>query len=568
MHDLLITGAKIADGMGAPLRRADVAVDGDIVVAIGNLKGEAAAEIVDADGLVLAPGFVDIHTHYDAQITWDPLATPSTSLGVTTVVSGNCGFGIAPCKPEYRDLLARNLSVVEGMPIEALQAGIRWEFETFPEYLDMLERQGIVPNMAVFAGHSVTRTYVMGEEASLREAREDEIETMRGMVADALKAGAVGFASSYSHNHFGDDGLPMPSRVASRGETDALIGALAEADHGVFQIANGPDIGVEDMENWADMIKRPTFFSALLHVPAFPDRAETMLRQAAEAQQRGHQVYAQVTSQPISMEFTLENAYPLSSLEVWEPLLGADREQIASAVGDKSFRDAFRAQLSAPKKGKIFYGDWSRVEIAEVMSPDHGGVEGETIGSAAQQNGADPTDFFFDLCLAEDLKTVFVAHMQNIDEDAVGEMIKHPASVLALSDAGAHMSFLCDAGYALYLLSRWVREKQSLTLEEAIRQLTSVQADLYDIAGRGRVREGDFADLVLFDPAAVGITRARRAFDLPSGASRLVRDPIGVHGVWINGVRVRNETEYCVDDARPGRVLREFSAAPAQSKFH
>jgi len=562
MHDLLITGAEIADGTGAPLKRADVAIKDQRIVAVGDLKGEAAAETVDADGLVLAPGFIDIHTHYDAQITWDPIATPSTSLGVTTVVAGNCGFGIAPCKPEYRDLLARNLSIVEGMSIDALRAGIRWDYETFPEYLDMLEGQGIVPNMAIFAGHSVTRTYVMGEEASLRAAREDEIETMRGLVKQALKAGAVGFATSYSHNHFGDDGLPMPSRVAKREETDALIGALAESDHGVFQIANGPDVGVADMEAWANMIKRPAFFSALLHTSAFPDRPRTMLQQAAEARQRGNQVYAQVTSQPFSMEFTLENAYPLGSLDVWEPLLGADLKQIAATVGETSFRDEFRAQLSAPRGGKIFYGDWSRVEIAEVMSDKHRGIEGDTIGAAAEKAGADPADFFFDLAINEDLKTVFVAQMQNIDEDAVDEMIKHPASVLAISDAGAHLSFLCDAGYALYLLSRWVREKQSMPMEEAIRQLTSVQADLYGILGRGRIQTGNFADLVMFDPATVGITKARRAFDLPGGASRLVRDPLGVHGVWINGTRIWDETEYCVNGTRPGHVLREFSPTP------
>ena len=562
MHDLLITGAEVADGTGAPLKRADVAIKDERIVAVGDLKGEAAADTVEADGLVLAPGFIDIHTHYDAQITWDPIATPSTSLGVTTVVSGNCGFGIAPCKPEYRDLLARNLSIVEGMSIDALRAGVRWDYETFPEYLDMLESGGIVPNMAIFAGHSVTRTYVMGEEASLRAAREDEIESMCGLVKEALKAGAVGFATSYSHNHFGDDGLPMPSRVAKRAETDALIGALAESDHGVFQIANGPDIGVEDMEAWANMIKRPAFFSALLHTAAFPDRPRTMLNQSAEAQQRGHQVYAQITSQPFSMEFTLENAYPLGSLDAWEPLLSADLKQIASTVGETAFRDEFRAQLAAPKGGKIFYGDWSRVEIAEVMSEKHRGLEGDTIGVAAEKAGADPADFFFDLAIDEDLKTVFVAQMQNIDETAVEEMIKHPASVLATSDAGAHLSFLCDAGYALYLLSRWVREKKSLPLAEAIHQLTSVQADLYGIIDRGRIRAGNFADLVMFDPATVGITKARRAFDLPGGASRLVRDPVGVHGVWINGTRIWNQTGYCVNGTRPGHVLREFSTTP------
>jgi len=561
MHDLLITGAQVADGTGAPLRHTDVAVADGRVVAMGDLKGGAAARTVDADGLVLAPGFVDIHTHYDAQITWDPIASPSTSLGVTTVVSGNCGFGIAPCRPEHRDLVARNLSQVEGMPIEALRAGIRWEYESFSEYLDMLERVGIVPNMAVFAGHSVTRTYVMGEEASLREARDDEIETMRSLVAEALDAGAIGFASSDSHNHFGDDGLPMPSRLAAREEWDILVGTLAEAGHGVFQIASGPDIQVPDMERWADMTKRPVFWSALLHVPAIPDRARNMLDQASEARERGRRVFAQVTGQPVSMEFTLENAYLMGSHDAWHPLVGADSEKIARAIADPSFREDFRAGLVAPKPQKIFYGDWSRVQVAEASSCSNRDLEGETIGSVAGRKGVDAVDFFFDLALEEGLKTVFVAQVQNFDEEAVEEMIKHPASVLALSDAGAHLSFLCDAGYGLYLLSRWVREKESMTLEDAIRQLTSDQADHYGIVGRGRVREGGFADLFLFDPATVGISKPRRAFDLPGGASRLVRDPIGVHGVWVNGTRVWDGTAYCVDGARPGHVLRKFAAA-------
>ena len=560
MHDLLIRDADVVDGTGAPRRRADVAVADGRIVAIGDLKGEAAKETVDAEGRVLAPGFIDIHTHYDAQITWDPTATPSTSLGVTTVVSGNCGFGIAPCRPEHRDLVARNLSQVEGMPIEALRNGIRWDYETFPEYLDMVEGIGIVPNFAVFAGHSVTRTYVMGEEASLRAARDDEIETMRGLVVDALKAGAIGFATSDSHNHFGDDGLPMPSRLATRAETDTLIGTLAEADHGIMQIASGPDIGVAEMETWADMIKRPVFWSALLHIPAIPERATTMLAQAAAAQQRGRQVFAQVTGNPISMEFTLENAYLMGSHDIWLPLVGASPETVAAAIQDPEFRQAFRAGLAAPKPQKIFYGDWSRVQVAQVMSEDHRELEGETIGSLAARTGEDPADFFFDLALAEDLKTVFVAQMQNFDEEAVEKMIKHPASVLALSDAGAHLSFMCDAGYALYLLSRWVREKQSLTLEEGIRQLTSDQADHYGIIGRGRVREGDFADLFMFDPATVGVSKPRRAFDLPGGASRLVRDPIGVDGVWVNGTLVWDETAYCDNGTRPGHVLREFAS--------
>jgi N-acyl-D-amino-acid deacylase len=560
MHDLVISGARVADGNGGSPYEVDVAVSGGRITAIGRLSGEARRETVDAGGLVLAPGFIDIHTHYDAQITWDALATPSTALGVTTVIAGNCGFGIAPCRPEYRDLLARNLAAVEGMPIDALRAGVRWDYETFPQYLDMLERNGVVPNIAVYAGHSVTRTYVMGEDASRRVATDDEIATMKNCVAEALDAGAIGFATSYSHNHFGDDGLPMPSRLAARSETDALVATLAAADHGVFQISNGPDVGVEDMEAWSRVVRRPVFFSALLHVPAFPDRARNMLDQASAAARRGHPIYAQVTSQPFGMEFTLGNAYPLGSLDVWAPLLGADRDRIAATLRDGTFRDAFRAQLATPKRGKIFYGDWTRVEIAETRDAVNRPLEGRSVGDAARARGADPVDLFFDLGLSENLETVFVAQMQNIDEDAVDAMVKHPASVLALSDAGAHVSFLCDAGYALYLLQRWVREKKALPLGEAIRALTSVPADLYGMADRGRIAVGNHADLVLFDPGTVGISRPRRVRDLPGDASRLIRDPVGVGGVWVNGTRIREADAYCVGDARPGRVLRRFAA--------
>ena len=384
---------------------------------------------------------------------------------------------------------------------------------------------------------------------------------MRGLVVDALKAGAVGFATSDSHNHFGDDGLPMPSRLATRAETDTLIGTLAEADHGIMQIASGPDIGVAEMEIWADMIKRPVFWSALLHIPAIPERATTMLAQAAAAQQRGRQVFAQVTGNPISMEFTLENAYLMGSHDVWLPLVGASPETVAAAIRDPEFRHAFRAGLAAPKPQKIFYGDWSRVQVAQVMSEDHREHEGETIGSLAARTGEDPADFFFDLALAEDLKTVFVAQMQNFDEEAVEKMIKHPASVLALSDAGAHLSFMCDAGYPLYLLSRWVREKQSLTLEEGIRQLTSDQADHYGIIGpRPPARRGFRRPLpVRFRhrrrlQAAARVRPARRcqaawcaipsastasATTAPARGRCCANSPVKAGFVWVKRCRVR-----------------------------
>jgi len=560
MFEHVFRGGEIADGVSGNLRRADVAVNGGRIVAVGDLGKAAAKNLHETDGLVLAPGFVDIHTHYDAQLTWEATATPSPSLGVTTVVIGNCGFGLAPCRPEHRGLLAKNLSVVEGMPLAALEAGVRWDFETFPEFLGMLRRRGVTPNVAVFAGHSTMRTHVMGEAASARAARDDEIEAMCRVLADSLKAGAIGFASSFSHNHFGHGGVPMPSRFAERKETDALVRTLAAAPQGAMQVASGPDVGVADLSTWARMTGRTVAWSALFQMDAFPNRATDMLAEARRAQAAGLKVYAQVTSQPLSMEFTLANAYPLGSLDVWEPLLAASPEEILRRLAEPAFRQAFRVQLAAPKKGKIFYGDWDRIEIAQVASATNRALEGQTVAGVAAARGADPVDLFFDLAVAENLATVYVAQLLNATEPAVEPLLKHEASVIALSDAGAHLSFLCDAGYGLHLLARWVREKQSLSLAEAVRQLTSVPADLYGIPDRGRITEGAMADLVLFDPATVGVSRPRRVFDLPGGASRLIRDPRGVAGVWVNGEQVWDGAAYCARRHPPGQVLTRFNA--------
>ena len=281
MHDLVIRGAMVADGVGNPLIRADVAVSGERIAEVGAVT-ESAKETVDADGLVLAPGIVDVHTHYDAQITWESQATPSPALGVTTVVMGNCGFSIAPCPPDRREQMARNLAEVEGMSIAALEAGIDWGFESFPEYLTQLRRKGCYPNAGVFVGHSAVRTTVLGAEASERAATEDEVATMRGIVHEAMEAGAIGFATSTSINHNGDGGVPMPSRLAEDDEMRALVGVLGEFGRGIFQLTVGPSMTVERLESMAAETGRPIFMTAALHNETFPDRAIGMLEGAAE----------------------------------------------------------------------------------------------------------------------------------------------------------------------------------------------------------------------------------------------------------------------------------------------
>ena len=556
MHDLVIRGAMMADGVGNPLIRADVAVKDEHIVEVGDVT-ESARETVDADGLVLAPGIVDVHTHYDAQLTWDSQATPSPSLGVTTVVMGNCGFSIAPCPPERREQMARNLAEVEGMPVAALEAGIDWGFESFPEYLELLRRKGCYPNAGVFVGHSAVRTTVLGAEASDRAASEDEIATMRGMVKEAVEAGAIGFATSTSINHYGDGGVPMPSRLADDDEMSALVGVLGELGRGIFQLTVGPGMTNERMEGLAAATGRPVFMTAALHNETFPERAIGMLEGAAAAQSRGNALWAQVSCQPLSMDFSMRTAFPLQSLDAWEPLHTASDEEFLAIIGSEDFRIRFRDELEKPQSGKIFYGDWRRVEVAMATTPAHRALEGETIETIAGREGRDPVDVMFDLAVDERLGTTFNAALLNADETAVEGLLRHDAGLISLSDAGAHLCYLCDAGYGLHLLGHWVRDKGVFGLEDGIRRVTSLPAQLYGIPDRGEIAPGKFADLLLFDPATVGRGAIRRVDDLPGGESRLVRDASGVHGVWVNGTAVFDGEGYR-DVPPPGHVLDEF----------
>ncbi len=558
MHDLVIRGAEVADGSGAPLRMADVAVSDGRITEVGRVGG-AAKQSVDGSGLVLSPGIVDVHTHYDAQLTWDSNATPSPALGVTTVVVGNCGFSIAPCPPECRDLIARNLAEVEGMSLTALRSGTNWEFESFAEYLTLLKRKGVTPNVAAFIGHSAVRTMVMGDEASARAANDDEVAAMRDLVAGGMDAGAVGFSTSTSINHYGDGGVPMPSRLAEESELRSLVGVLGEKKRGVFQLTVGPSMTSEVMESIAADNNCPVFQTAALHNEAFPERAHMMVSDSADAQARGNQLWAQVSCQPLSMDFALTAAFPMQSLDSWRPLIDADNESFERQIRDAEFRKRFRHDLDVPQKGKLFFGDWSKVEVAMTVRPENRALEGMSIDKLAERQGKDPIDVFFDLSAEEGLETVYTAGLMNSDEDEVEKLMRQPGSLISLSDGGAHLRYLCDAGYGLHLLGHWVRERGSFDWPDAIRRLTSLPAELYRLPGRGRIVPGAHADLLLFDAATVARGPLRRAFDLPGGESRLTRDPVGVHGVWVNGAHVFDGTDY-VADTPPGVVIDRFAS--------
>jgi N-acyl-D-aspartate/D-glutamate deacylase len=548
MNDLVIRNALMLDGLGSAPVHGDLAVKEGLISEIGKTTGPAV-QSVDAAGLALMPGIIDNHTHYDAQITWDPLVSPSPALGVTTAIIGNCGFTIAPCRPADRELVMKNLTQVEGMSLEVLRQGIRWDFETIPEYFDMLERRGTAINIAGFVGHSSLRTYVMGEDAAKRAATQAEVARMRALVLDGMRAGAVGFATSTSPAHNGHGGLPMPSRLADDAELRALVGALKEAGRGVFMLTKGGHTKVRFLEELAAESTRPVVVAALLHNSTSPRAVFDDLDAIAAANSRGRRMVGAISCCPLSMDFTLHSPYTFEGLESWQPALPLKGAAYVAKLKETGFRNAMRAELSRPAHFRLFNAQWDQVEVVESANR---ACEQRSIGELARAADKEPLDFMLDLALGEKLDTVFNAMLLNSDEAAVGEMLRHPASLVSLSDAGAHLTFFNDAGFGLHLLGHWVRERGALTLEDAVRRLTSAPAQLFGIRGRGVLKPGYAADLMLFDPAAVGRGAKRRVFDLPGGHPRLTTPALGVHGVWVNGVRDLI--------ALPGKVLREFSA--------
>ena len=560
MHDLLIRGAEVYDGLGNAPRQLDVAVDGGRISVIGKATA-SARETVDATGLSLMPGIVDLHTHYDAQVTWDRTMSPSPALGVTTAVIGNCGFGVAPCPANMREIMMKNLSVVEGMDLNALLSGVRWEFETFPEYMDQLRRTGPYLNTAVFAGHSVMRTAVMGEAASERvEPTAAELAEMRRMLREAMDAGAIGFASSFSPNHSGYGGRPMPSTIATEAELRALTGVLGEVGRGVFMSATGSRLTPEVMEVIAAETRRPAYISTVLTMfnEADPARGLAYYDACAQALDRGNEVYILTSCQPLSFDFKLTDPYLLLSHSAFDAIKGISANHFPEIYADPAFRAKFRENLRQPRAGVLFLGNWERIEVNMTALPEHARLEGMTVAAIAREHGVDPVDAFFDLALKENLQTLFVGKLfQNLDA-GVAPLVKHRASVITLSDAGAHLVYMCDAGFGLHFLAHWVRETGEFSLAEGIRRLTSDAAHRFRIPDRGRLVMGAPADLLLFDPARVGISRPRSLNDLPGGGSRMVREPHGVHGVWVNGVKVHDGKEYVALERGPGRVLDQF----------
>ena len=559
MDDLLIRGAVLYDGSGADPLRADLAVRGGRIRAVAPTLPKDATQVIDADGLALMPGIIDSHTHYDAQLTWDPHARPSPALGVTTAVIGNCGFTIAPCRPQDRELTMRNLTQVEGMSFDVLQRGVRWEFESFAEYLAQLRRSGCAINLAAYVGHSSLRTYVMGAAANQRAATAAEIAQMATLVREAMAAGAVGLASSTSPAHNGAGGAPMPSRLATDEEHLALVEAMGQSGRGVYMVTKGAQMPVALLEEMAARSRRPVMIAALLHNGTNPGAVFTDLDAISAANQRGHRLIGQVSCCPLTMDYTMASPYPVEGLASWKPALGLQGKQLCAVLANVAFRQGVREELARPSAFRLFNSEWDKVHVVEVAQPRHRELEQRSVRDIAQKAGKDPLDAMLDLALDEDLATIFTAQLLNSDEAAVAQLLNHPHSLISLSDAGAHLTFFNDAGFGLHLLGHWVRERGVMRLQDAVRRLTYQSAEIFGMPERGLLREGYAADLLLFDPAAVGRGRSHRVFDLPGGAPRLHTDAVGVHGVWVNGQHVAGADGVRTDAPLAGQLMTEFT---------
>lgn len=552
--DLLIRGGELIDGSGAPARRADLGLrDGRVAAVAADLAGDAE-RVIDADGRTVAPGFVDIHTHYDAQVFWDRMLTISPWHGVTTVVAGNCGFGIAPTRPEHRDLILRTLENVEGMSIDALREGVgaEWPFETFPEFLDAIEARGTAVNFAALVGHTPLRLYAMGEDATEREATPEEIDVMRAIVAEALAAGAVGFATSRAPTHVGYEGRPVPSRAAADPEIAALVGCLGESGHGVFQATVGKGLFLDQFDAFARATGKPVTWTALLGGMFGPEGHRGILEKCAKYQEAGSAVWPQVSCRPLMTEYQMKAPFPYQSLAIFEPVSAADHAGKKRIYADPDFRAAFREQAT---RG-LLSGAWEHTWISD--APGHPELVERTVADVASERGVAPEDLVLDLSLESDLAARFRVAVANTDEGIVGELLTHEASMLGLSDAGAHASQLCDACAPTHLLGHWVRERGIMPLEEGVRRLTSQPAEIFGLTDRGRLAPGMGGDVTIFDPATVGCSPLRRVHDFPAGADRLVSDATGIHAVVVNGAVLREDGEdrVAADGPLPGRVLR------------
>jgi N-acyl-D-amino-acid deacylase len=552
-YDLLIKNGTVVDGTGAPRYRADIAVAGDTIAEIGKIS-EGAKRVIDASDLIVAPGFVDPHTHYDAQICWDPLISCTSWHGVTSVVMGNCGVGIAPCKPGDREIAAWDLTNVEAIPFDSLNKGVTWDWVTFPEFLDAAERRGAAINLGFLAPLTPFRTYVLGKESMERAATPAETQQIAALLSEAMAAGAMGFSTTTLPQHIGFQGTPLGCRLASKDELKAYANVLRQHRKGAIEVALTRKIGrVSDSEyELLDMLLaesgRNVTWLAMTTTPKNPERAAETLDRVEPLVKRGG--VPQVLCKPFVAQLDLRNPFTFADMETWNQAFNQSAERQKQIYADPAFRDAFRKELTKPH---LFNGKWHRVEILEVTNPALKQYERKSVGEVAEERRADPLDTFLDLAIEDDLNIQYT--MAQYHEEGIARLINDPRTMIGLSDGGAHVDMLCDAGYATYLLGNWVRQREVMTLEHAVKRITSEPADFFGIRHRGRLKTGWKADIAIFDYNTVNSAkRAKMQHDLPGGGRRLVMPAEGIEYTVVNGQVLYEHGKH--SGALPGTVLR------------
>src|SRR6266699_1140816 len=559
-YDLVIKNGTVIDGSGLPGFRADVGVRHGRIVSIGRIR-ERGRESLDAEGHVVAPGFVDGHTHMDAQVFWDPMGTSSCYHGITTVVMGNCGFTLAPCAAKDKHFVVRNLQRAEDIPPEAMEAGIDWRWTTFPEFLDTLESLPKGINYAGYIGHSALRTYVMGERAFEKPATEDDLRAMERELRDALRAGAIGFTTSRSPSHETPDRRPVASRLASWDEVRRLVGVMGEMNAGVFELAGeragGDPARLRDyhvrLRDLAVETGRPITWG-LFSRREEPDLWRVYLALLEETAAAGGRMFAQVHSRALTVVLSFKTSLPFDRLPVWKELRALPLEEqkrrlrdpetkrrLIEAAGQRDERQPIGAEPRAAAYEWIF-----------LMDAPQGPYR--SVAEIARERGVGPVEAMIDLALEKDLERFFLQPIANENQDHALELIKHPRTVVTFSDSGAHVSQIMDASLQTHLLSYWVRTKQALTLEQAVRMLSFDNATHWGFSDRGLVREGFAADLVVFDPDTVAPEMPEVVNDLPAGARRLVQRARGISATVVNGETVLRDGKHT--GALPGRLLR------------
>jgi len=559
MYDLVIRGGTVVDGTGGSKTIADIAVKDGIIVEIGKISGRTQSSI-DATDLIVAPGFVDPHTHYDAQICWDDLTSPSSWHGVTSVMMGNCGVGLAPCRPKDREVASWDLVNVEAIPFEVLKKGVTWDWETFPEYMSAAENRGSALNLGFSCALTPFRHYVLGDESMERAANDAETKTIANLLRDSMLAGAFGFTTTNAGQHVGYQGRPLACRLANNKELLAYCKVLKELNRGTIEVALTNDVSRvsaserELLDLLLSASGRPVTWLALLNRDDDEHATQNTLAEVSDLIARG--AIPQSTCRPFIIQIDLRTPFIFANMECWNPVLNRDVAEQKRILQSDNFRTAFKEAL---KKPLIFSSRWEVMTVLEVQNKSLEHLVGMNIAEIAAKEGADPVDMFLDLSIKDELAMQFNYELFNSNEALIPELITDPRIMIGLSDGGAHVDALCDAGYCTYLLGHWVREKEVMTLERAIQRITTEPANLFGITQRGRIAQGLAADFAIFDLTTVGSDKTgQMRHDLPGGGRRLVVPSRGIEYTVVNGdILYAHGND---SGARTGTVLRSGEA--------